>query len=263
MTQRGKSNFENFLEHISPTVRFHTKSRRDSSSSPIGEAEKVRKLDVGLRAVWSAYEEWSCYARGVPLKLNHTHSDVTQYYVPSLSAIQIFTNEPFVDGSSSRSSGTDSHLYFEYNETMGFDVRPPLIEKVDELAEQHHGLKSLESSELSKNSWFSVAWSPIYQIPEVHDVKALSVSFLTYHSLTPTYPETFYKKKKVVLPAFGAVTSKLSGKVWTMPETSDQQKINTQEESAASWLRTLMFTHSDFDMFMAEKSNDLPLPSGC
>ncbi|KFK25203.1 hypothetical protein AALP_AA8G080600 [Arabis alpina] len=262
MSLRGKSNFESFLAHISPTVRFQTKSRG-------GEEEEETKPYVGLRNIWSAYEEWSCYALGVPVKLDHLMSGaVTQYYVPTLSAIQIFTNEPIVDGgsdSSPRSVGTDSHLYFEFNETMGFDERAPLIVKVDELAEEHHGLKTLTSTDLSQESWFSVAWSPIYQIPKVRNVKALSalsVSFLTYHSLTPTCPETFPRKKNVVLSPFGVVTSKLSGNVWIKPGSSDEQNINTNEESAASWLGNLMFEHSDFDMFMAEKASDVPLPSG-
>ncbi|CAN6838724.1 unnamed protein product [Brassica oleracea] len=52
-----------------------------------------------------------------------------------------------------------------------------------------------------------------------------------------------------MLPAFGVVTSKLSCKAWTMPGTSDQQNINMHQESAASWLRRLMFRHRDFDFF--------------
>lgn len=47
-----------------------------------------------------------------------------------------------------------------------------------------------------------------------------------------------------------------------MPGTSDQEIINRLEESAASWLGKRMFSHSDFDMFMAEKSKDLPFSSG-
>ncbi|CAH2073539.1 unnamed protein product [Thlaspi arvense] len=237
----------------------HCSISRGGSSSSSAKAEEVRKPQVGLRDIWSAYEEWSSYAVGVPLKLENTKSiDTTQHYVPSLSAIQIFTNKPFVGGSSSRSFGTDCHLYFEYNETMSFGDRPPLTIKVDELAKKHHGLNSLTSSDLSQSSWFSVAWSPVYPIPEVRNVKALSVSFLTYHLLTPLFPETVDQETNVVLPAFGVVTSKLPGEVWIMPETSDQEKINMHEESASSWLGTLKFSHSDFDLFMAEKSNDLP-----
>ncbi|ESQ40780.1 hypothetical protein EUTSA_v10014556mg [Eutrema salsugineum] len=229
------------------------------SSSSRDKAEEVKKPHIGLKDIWSAYEEWSNYAVGVPLSLKHTRSNVTQYYVPTLSAIQIFTNK---SGSSSRSFGTDCHLYFQYNETMRFDDRPPLILKVDELAKKHRGLNSLTSSDLSHRSWFSVAWSPLYQIPEVRTVKALSVSFLTYHSLTPFFPEIFPQDAKVVLPAFGVVTSKHPGKVWIMPGTSDQENLNIHEESAASWLGEVMFRHNDFELFMAEKANDLPLPSG-
>ncbi|CAN6847146.1 unnamed protein product, partial [Brassica oleracea var. botrytis] len=62
--------------------------------------------------------------------------------------------------------------------------------------------------------------------------------------------KTLPQDGKVVLPAFGVVTSKLSCKAWNMSGTSDQQNINKMhQESAASWLRRLMFRHSDFDFF--------------
>jgi hypothetical protein len=47
-----------------------------------------------------------------------------------------------------------------------------------------------------------------------------------------------------------------------MPGTSDQEIINRHEEAAASWLGKLMFSHNDFDLFMAEKPKDLPFSSG-
>ncbi|KAL1209774.1 hypothetical protein V5N11_020104 [Cardamine amara subsp. amara] len=265
MSEKGDSNFERFLELISPNivVNFHNQSDVGSSSSRDETEESVRKPYISLEDICSAYEEWSCYAMGVPLKLTlpYISSTVTKYYVPYLSAIQIFTNKPVVGGSSSRSFGTDSYLYFQYNETKSFDVRPCLIAKVDDLVTENPGLESLTSSDLSQNSWFSIAWSPLYSIPLLPTMKSLSVLFLTYHSLTPEFPETFPQEETVRLPAFGVVTSELSGNVWNMPMTSDQENINMLEESAVSWLEKLRFSHYDFNMFMAEKSNaQMPLP---
>nr|GMD68405.1 cleavage stimulating factor 64 [Ipomoea batatas] len=46
-----------------------------------------------LGYLWDCYEEWSVYGVGIPVILNSGVS-VTQYYVPYLSAIQIYTNKP-------------------------------------------------------------------------------------------------------------------------------------------------------------------------
>ncbi|CAL9229631.1 unnamed protein product [Arabidopsis halleri] len=263
---KGKSNFESFLKSISLPVRvkFHTEKRVGSSSSR-GKAERVKKPHLRLGDIWSAYDEWSNFCVGVPLTLKDSWTKANQYYAPTLSAIQIFTKKPFVDdgssssSSSSRSFGEDCHLYFEYNETMSLEAaRPPLTMMFEELAKKHHGLNTLRTSDLSENSWFSITWSRGIQIPAV---QTLNQYFLTYHSLTPVIPETIPKRTKVELPAFGVLTTKLD-KVWIMPGTSDQETINRLEESAASWMGKCMFSHSDFNIFMAEKSKDLPFSSG-
>lgn len=68
------------------------------------EAKEVRRPHIVLGDIWSAYEEFSCYGNEVPLSLEGIDEDVTSYYAPTLSAMQIFTIKPFADdgGSSSR-----------------------------------------------------------------------------------------------------------------------------------------------------------------
>lgn len=46
-----------------------------------------------LSDLWDAYDEWSAYGAGVPIRLNNGET-LVQYYVPYLSAIQIFTSTP-------------------------------------------------------------------------------------------------------------------------------------------------------------------------
>ena len=47
-----------------------------------------------LSDIWSCYDEWSAYGAGVPIVLNGKET-LVQYYVPYLSAVQIFTgNSP-------------------------------------------------------------------------------------------------------------------------------------------------------------------------
>lgn len=44
-----------------------------------------------LGDLWESFREWSVYGVGVPLLLNGGDS-VKQYYVPSLSGIQLYTD---------------------------------------------------------------------------------------------------------------------------------------------------------------------------
>lgn len=46
-----------------------------------------------LGDLWESFKEWSAYGAGVPLVLNGSDS-VVQYYVPYLSAIQLYADSP-------------------------------------------------------------------------------------------------------------------------------------------------------------------------
>lgn len=48
-----------------------------------------------LADLWNCYDEWSAYGAGVPIKLDSGET-LVQYYVPYLSAIQIFTSSSSV-----------------------------------------------------------------------------------------------------------------------------------------------------------------------
>lgn len=56
-----------------------------------------------LNDLWESFKEWSVYGAGVPLVLDQRQS-VVQYYVPYLSAIQLY-------GQSDRKSNTKSRYY--------------------------------------------------------------------------------------------------------------------------------------------------------
>lgn len=45
-----------------------------------------------LADLWDCYDEWSAYGIGIPLKLDDGEN-ITQYYVPYLSAIHIYTSK--------------------------------------------------------------------------------------------------------------------------------------------------------------------------
>ncbi|KAG1347219.1 hypothetical protein COCNU_06G010480 [Cocos nucifera] len=87
------------------------------------------------------------------------------------------------------SSSDDSELVFEYFEKEPPQQRKPFYTKVKELMEigssnpsvfgDPSKLGNMNLQDLHPASWFSVAWYPIYRIPE----GSFRASFLTYHSL--------------------------------------------------------------------------------
>lgn len=48
-----------------------------------------------LRDLWDCYDEWSAYGIGLPVLLKSGET-ILQYFVPHLSAIQIYYNKPVV-----------------------------------------------------------------------------------------------------------------------------------------------------------------------
>ncbi|KAG6474615.1 hypothetical protein ZIOFF_068553 [Zingiber officinale] len=225
---RKRSNLQSFLSRTTPAVPVYTlpkvqMSSRDLYWQPILQS-KVEYFN--LVNLWDQYSEWSAYGLGVPIILDNCDS-VVQYYVPYLSAIQIYTSkshsltrwsllddsdrELFSDDSESeklsRSSDAVSddsfidqevswptrnllgQLYLQYIEYGSPYGRIPLIDKVSELAHMYPGLTSLRSVDISPASWMSVAWYPIYHIPSCRNVKDLSACFLTYHTISASFQE--------------------------------------------------------------------------
>ncbi|XP_029123028.1 uncharacterized protein [Elaeis guineensis] len=256
-----------------------------------------------LRDLWNQYAEWSAYGAGAEVLL-HDADSADQYYVPYLSAIQIYTNKSrassrngvnncWSNGSAYRKlvnprgsavredTGFDhegirqaqeqfGYLYCQFIENSSPYERPPLLEKVRELANIYPGLMSFKSAELSPASWMSVAWYPIYHIPSRRNVKDLSACFLTYVSLTPSCQDPMQgttskrvsytrdgksrsnseeKSNCIGLYPFGLATYRARGKLWTNPETGDNERVVSLYNAADSWLRQLKIVHNDFNFF--------------
>jgi hypothetical protein len=63
-----------------------------------------------LGDLWESFREWSAYGAGVPLVLNGSDS-VIQYYVPYLSAIQLFADP-------SRPASRNRYILFCFTKLM-------------------------------------------------------------------------------------------------------------------------------------------------
>ncbi|XWS39488.1 hypothetical protein CRYUN_Cryun18bG0058900 [Craigia yunnanensis] len=94
-----QSNLDCFLHCTTPTVKsqFLPKSeiRNLNRLWHPWERENVEYFTLGN--LWNCYDEWSAYGVGVPIFLNNSET-LVQYYVPYLSAIQIFTSISSVNG---------------------------------------------------------------------------------------------------------------------------------------------------------------------
>ena len=77
------------------------------------------------------------------------------------------------------------HLLFEFTETASPHTREPLTDRVQRLAREAAcpELLSLRSCDLHPQSWFAVAWYPLYRIPAGCCLRELSACFLTFHSM--------------------------------------------------------------------------------
>ncbi|OIW07219.1 hypothetical protein TanjilG_02539 [Lupinus angustifolius] len=65
-----------------------------------------------LKDLWDCYDEWSVYGAGTPLVLENADI-LSQYYVPFLSAIQIYTNKPVQSPSPRNRRDRNDEVEFE------------------------------------------------------------------------------------------------------------------------------------------------------
>ncbi|CAN8311127.1 unnamed protein product [Cochlearia groenlandica] len=223
-----KSNLDRFLHCTTPLVPPQSLPKEEirglnglwHNHNPIREREKVEFFR--LSDLWDCYDEWSAYGASVPIHMPNNGESLVQYYVPYLSAIQIFTSlssltllreesedvecegrYPFSDSGSDESVSEEGlennrilhtndrlgYLYLQYFERSAPYIRVPLMDKINELAQRYPGLMSLRSVDLSPASWMSVAWYPIYHIPMGRTIKDLSTCFLTYHTLSSSFQD--------------------------------------------------------------------------
>ncbi|KAH7550578.1 hypothetical protein JRO89_XS13G0224900 [Xanthoceras sorbifolium] len=104
----GRSNLESFIHCITPDPPSRSVPQScihdlNSQWQPLGKDE-VEYFTLG--DLWNCYREWSAYGAGTPVVLE-TGEDIMQYYVPYLSAIQIYTNKSVA---TSRNPREDSYV---------------------------------------------------------------------------------------------------------------------------------------------------------
>ncbi|GAB2274810.1 hypothetical protein Dimus_009584 [Dionaea muscipula] len=118
------SNLECFLHCTTPIVPSHflpkSEMRKLNRVWHPWEREKIEYFT--LSDLWNyCYDEWSAYGAGVPISLS-TGETLVQYYVPYLSAIQIFTSTPsppiFREDTTTTDAGDGETRDYSFSESL-------------------------------------------------------------------------------------------------------------------------------------------------
>nr|KJB50078.1 hypothetical protein B456_008G152800 [Gossypium raimondii]KJB50079.1 hypothetical protein B456_008G152800 [Gossypium raimondii]KJB50080.1 hypothetical protein B456_008G152800 [Gossypium raimondii] len=93
-----RSNLDCFLHCTTPTLKsqFLPKSEISNLNRLWHPWEREKVEYFTLSDLWDCFDEWSAYGAGIPIVLNDSET-LVQYFVPYLSAIQIFTSNPSVN----------------------------------------------------------------------------------------------------------------------------------------------------------------------
>ncbi|XP_008811302.2 uncharacterized protein LOC103722496 isoform X2 [Phoenix dactylifera] len=305
------ADIERFLYSASPVIgQTHSiGSRRTCSKEQlIGDSMCLHHIpNISLKRLWQWYEEPGCFGLEVKAQEYHNskrlcngYSEFSAYFVPYLSAVQLFgrsrntrhdsANEvaaigceaektletplsnlrslpifsmllpqPFngTDKCSSDSSSSakyecsdqfyrstrvgDEELIFEYFESDQPPWRRPLFEKIKELIGgdtlsncRAFGdplmLENINLHDLHPASWYSVAWYPIYRIPDGN----FHAAFLTYHSLGHFVHRSFSSSPSdglscIASPVVGLLSYNDKGECWFKLKNSYSKVIRNEE----------------------------------
>ncbi|XP_057862304.1 uncharacterized protein LOC131070717 isoform X1 [Cryptomeria japonica] len=184
----------------------------------------------------------------------------------------------------------EMEILFEFFESQLPQQRRPMFEKIRELINgdadsssqsfgDPHILESIKLQDLHPASWFSVAWYPIYRIPEGQ----LRAAFLTYHSLGHfVHRDTSSTLvgdigSCIVAPVVGLQSYSAQAEGWFMPRKqfehvmkgnisanpSDvlRERLKTLEETASTMARgcakkdrtSVISKQSDYEFFLSRR----------
>ncbi|KAL2555313.1 Uncharacterized protein Fot_00052 [Forsythia ovata] len=178
----------------------------------------------------------------------------------------------------------DIELLFEYFECEQPQQRRPLYEMIKELVRgegcskcRAHGdpnvLERAGLQDLHQSSWYSVAWYPIYRIPD----GTLRAAFLTYHSLghlvrrNPIYDSSV--DTCIVSPVVGLQSYNAQGECWFRPRLPEKiltannpgilkERLRTLEQTASLMARAVIMRggqafvnrQPDYEFFLSRRT---------
>ncbi|KAI0522831.1 hypothetical protein KFK09_005216 [Dendrobium nobile] len=242
-----------YLSGIQLYADSSTQSLGPRNSAGGGDADSFRDISIDgssdsemeSESKYSGNRSKNCISRHYMIGMNKPSSDGKH---------RNLRNE-FSSDDSSDCGDSQGALIFEYLENDRPYFREPLVDKIVDLAKQFPVLKTIRSCDLLPESWFSVAWYPIYRIPVGPTLTDLDACFLTFHFLsTPmkgTARRPIITKQKISLPVFGLASLKCHSSLWTSNGESDGKLAHTLFQAADKWLRLLKTNLPDYSFFVS------------
>lgn len=125
------SNLECFLDSTTPVVpsQFLSKSEIRNLNRLWHPWERERVEFFTLGDLWNSFDEWSAYGAGVPINVDDAGDEtIVQYYVPYLSAIQIFTSNSSLNYPREE---TDSETRDSYSDSLSDESESEKVSRWD------------------------------------------------------------------------------------------------------------------------------------
>ncbi|KAF3443873.1 hypothetical protein FNV43_RR13563 [Rhamnella rubrinervis] len=137
-----QSNLGCFLHCTTPVVQSQflpkTEIRNLNRLWHPWEREKVEFFTLG--DLWNRYDEWSAYGAGVPIALDNGET-LVQYYVPYLSAIQIFTGNSFVNRFREEAESGDCETRDSFSDSCSDDSESDKLWRWDGCSSEEGGFE--------------------------------------------------------------------------------------------------------------------------
>ncbi|GAV81891.1 DUF789 domain-containing protein [Cephalotus follicularis] len=137
-----QSNLECFLHCTTPVVQSQyiskTEIRNLNQLWHPWEREKVEYFTLG--DLWNCFDEWSAYGAGVPIVLDNGET-LIQYYVPYLSAIQIFTSNSSVNGVREENESGDGETRDSFSDSCSDEYENDKLWRWDGCSSEEGGLE--------------------------------------------------------------------------------------------------------------------------
>ncbi|KAL6538276.1 hypothetical protein OROGR_012264 [Orobanche gracilis] len=259
-----QTNLESFLYCTTPVVQSQLLSKSETRKlnrlwHP-WEREKVDYFVLG--DLWNSFDEWSAYGAGVPI-VSDDGQNLIQYFVPYLSAIQIFTSNSsvnsFRDETDSVSGTRDS-----FSDTFSDESESEKLSRWDGCSSEE-GVFEQDSFWLPNErlgnlylQYFERS-SPYGRVPLMDKISSLAQRYPGLLSLRNMDLEDGFENvrgkrmegESISVPPFGLASYKMQGDVWMSDKNgNDRERIVSLLSVADSWLKQLRVQHHDFNYFM-------------
>ncbi|KAH7852492.1 hypothetical protein Vadar_025428 [Vaccinium darrowii] len=267
-----------FVPFLSAVQLFRNSKSTSDSSSRASSKEAMEEActfdkrpgnssNVGCLPIFSALFPQPCTDTGTS-----SLSPMNSKCCTEMSSVAVEGNETIKSDDSKSSEVLE--LLFEYFEVEPPQKRRPLFEMIKELVRgdgpsqcRAYGdptkLDSVALNDLHHESWYSVAWYPIYRIPDDN----FRAAFLTYHSLghfvrQSVASDSFGLGACVVTPVVGLQSYNAQGECWFQlrkPELTQTREIAHANYSGIlkERLRTLEQTASLMARAVVPKKGNL------